>query len=108
MKKSSLLFLRRNRSETLLCHFPSAAFRLSAMRWNCLRDAVPDDPEEKNHERESVTMGKYDLLKKLCLGDMTAVYLADGAGHVGLSFVPAALADSADPDAHELEPLAKL
>ncbi|MBO6052160.1 MAG: alpha-galactosidase [Clostridia bacterium] len=39
---------------------------------------------------------------------MTAVYLADEAGHVGLSFVPAALSDRADPDAHELEPLAQL
>ncbi|MCR5683248.1 MAG: alpha-galactosidase [Clostridiales bacterium] len=39
---------------------------------------------------------------------MTAVYLADEAGHVGLTFVPAALTDRADPDAHELEPLVQL
>ena len=53
-------------------------------------------------------MKRYRLLKELTLGDMTAVYLADEAGHVGLSFVPAALSDRADPDAHELEPLAQL
>ncbi|MBR4896781.1 MAG: hypothetical protein IKZ41_10145, partial [Clostridia bacterium] len=53
-------------------------------------------------------MKRYRLLKELALGDMTAVYLADKAGHVGLTFVPVALADRADPDAHELEPLVQL
>ena len=53
-------------------------------------------------------MKRYRLIKELALGDMTAVYLADEAGHVGLTFVPAALTDRADPDAHELEPLVQL
>ncbi len=53
-------------------------------------------------------MKKLNLLKCRELGDMAVSYFTDDGGHVGMSFVPAALADRADPASHDLEPLVQL
>jgi alpha-galactosidase len=53
-------------------------------------------------------MKKLNLIKTFEFGDMSVSYLTDNGGHVGMSFVPVSLADRADPESHDLEPLVEL
>ncbi|MCR5041811.1 MAG: alpha-galactosidase [Clostridia bacterium] len=53
-------------------------------------------------------MKKCELIRRYALGDMAAAYWKNGDGAVGMSFVPAAAEDRADPASHEVEPLAQL